>query len=163
MKARLAHALSNVAATKIEEYHWLLDPITLDKLLWYADLRGHQWSVRDYAAWDSIPDVYARRIAVTWLRKGRVMTRPLRAWLTVHFDGENPTLHEILEAALRRHEPERQTTLHDLQTFVEFIAEACPLEAKLAELVPKVHAAHAKARQREQATEGDRNPQLVLF
>lgn len=162
MKPQLARALSNVAAAKLEGYHWLMD-ITLETLLWYADLRGHQYSVQDYVGWDRIPDVYARQIAVTWIRKGRVMSRPLRAWLAVHFGGENPTLHEIVEAALRRHEPERQATLNDLLTLVEFIAEAHPLEATLAELVPKVHAAHTKAKQHEQRTELRRAPQLVLF
>lgn len=137
--------------------------LTLETLLQYADLRGHQWSVQDYAGCEEIPDVYARRIAVTWLRRGRVMSRPLRTWLTVHFDGKAPTLYEIEEAALRRHEPYRQETLHDLLTFVEFVAEAHPLDAKLAELVPKVHAAHAEAKRRERHAGLRRTGQLILF
>lgn len=148
MQARLSLAFANTTVAEIEDrYHWLLD-VRLNVLLWFSNLRGSDATVQDFELWEKIPDHEAEQIAVSWLRKGRVMTRSLRVWIERMFHGQNPTLAELLEAAMRRTSTNRVQTLTDLQTVLSYLADAYPFQTRLDEMVQKVHAAHAKVRAR---------------
>lgn len=148
MKDRLSLAFANTTAAEIEDrYYWLLD-VRLNVLLWFNNLRGSDATVQDFELWEKVPDHEAERIAVSWLRKGRVMTRSLRVWIERMFHGQNPTIAEILEAAIRRTSGNRVQTLTDLRTVLSYLADAYPFRTRLDEMVQKVHAAHAKVHAR---------------
>lgn len=146
MRQLLERSFTNVVVAEIQERYYALMDFRLDRLLWYADQRGSPDSVDCFVRFERIPDIHARRIAVTWIRRGRILTSELRAWLAATFQGENPTLAEILDRAAKRMVGNRLQTLSDLKQFLGYVLDAYPLEDRLREVVAQVHARHAALR-----------------
>lgn len=116
----------DLVAEEIEERHYAFLDFRLSEFRKYNDLRGSPESVENFDGCERIPDVYAERIAVTWLRKGRFLSHDLVEWLNKTYQNEDPTLAAILDRARRRLSPHRVETLRDLEQFLEYVAAAYP-------------------------------------